>query len=530
VAWALVPFNTTCPVSLTPSPGDPYFVFSVEDYSTFPSLNSVLQSFVGTMNDAPNQVVTVTGNRMRIRVSRAWWLAQKGVDFCTLTFKVCSVGIVSDLVGNATIEITQQPLCCGEDCGKPCPDPDKNVIKIRVRNNGMVFGTGGDHVGLPLEATNRPCVATGEAGYNSFWWQIRIDDYRNTDFTTYFNNFVAIHNLNFWPTNYGGQLVYESVNANEGILTITTSRSAWQRVFNSDICKDGIRFCPNVANYSGLDWEIISNECCSPPADCPDIIDPPPPKVYDLCCGTEPEKLYFQFNIPDRINDYDTAPTAGWQETKSGNWFATVEAIDPDGNIIVPLSSLALRYYVGRDRKTERTYQGIEVNTEFLPNCFFLRFTFRTLPRETVIYSPLYRKTNGCCEQTMVFEALTDSDCSGHFYGLVDQFIGTPFKHIERLRMNGYLLFDSYEVTRQEENGRVISSTGQEVYRLVLDGMPPYVVKRFLNILTAPSFLIDNVEYTFDGTIDQNSEFGYNWWIDIKVKKKAFCEIIEGCG
>lgn len=429
--------------------------------------------------------------------------------------------IISSFAGG----ITQQPECCGEECGKPCPEPDHAIVKLKITENGAQYGITAPRIGFAFDPSFFPCPEN-----DNVLPTLYLNHPMHSDFVGYWTNSVAVHQ-SAWAGPYGATITVEFPSATEAILTFKVNRQMWMDRFGVDICTDGLKMCPDLPTRPPVMLaEALSIECCKPANDCPDVLDPPDeePPFWDICCD-QPDVLFFQFSIPDAVNDYRTAPTAGWSSEAQGNWFATVRVIGLNGQVVT-MPSFAVKYYVGRNSKTQTSYQGIQIDTTLLPNCFYLEFRFKTKP-ETVLYTELYEKTDNCgCEPTILIEGLHgDADCDGRTYLPVDKVLGTYFKHRDLIRLRANVEKTGFNVEVEEVDGKVMKKTTTETYRFRANRLSLNAVSRLQNILSAPVIVIGGERFTFSGSVDKRNEIGAQWFVDFNLTRETSCENDLSC-
>ena len=248
--------------------------------------------------------------------------------------------------------------------------------------------------------------------------------------------------------------------------------------------------------------------------------------IRELCdkCGLgywgcdDVDLLYFQFSMPDVFNDWMTTdefwtPTHRWTNDTDGDWLATVRVFSPYDTGCLEWEHFVYDHQVGITAD-EVTYQMIVINPLYLPSEFFLEFSFNLGTEIKKIYTEPYRKVT--CENTIKIEGFHGKyDCNNGFYGKLRRSdSANPFIHRDVFRVYGYIEHYGTSIEREKENDRTKKVRISDRLRMRTKRIPPYVVTRIKNALSAPRTSLNGWLVEFSGEISKNYEVGEMWIID----------------
>lgn len=250
--------------------------------------------------------------------------------------------------------------------------------------------------------------------------------------------------------------------------------------------------------------------------------------------------LYFQFRYPDKLNDWDNSPMGGsgygWALRPVGNWLVTW-AIHPLQGFCQDTDKrrATVQSYVGADERG-RHYQGIVINPAYLPEEFYLSFTFNdpdTGPY--TVYTEPYRKVQ--CEKTLLMEGLYNTqgkaafDCRGNYYGLPTRYLGSPFQYRNSVRLPAEFVWIMFGVEVERPNRlNTTKITNKDVYRLRSRMLPPYVARQVETVIQSKALIVNGYEYTFSGDVERNNDTSNMWALDLRLEEVTECyERIYNC-
>lgn len=424
------------------------------------------------------------------------------------------------------------------------------------------YGSGVYMSGLTAESGVLPC-----GSYSGFPTFPEYDGTQpgyptaSTTFDLFLTNFVSYSTNNFWLPIYGGTMQY----LGGGVVRYITNRTLWFNRFGVDICQTALKHCtptfpPNLTPPC-FTFTLLQNVCCDEILDYLEgqvisevgvnaqimffVNNPFVKKFCDFICSdkrncVEDDTLYFQFQIPDNLNDPNSFFTHGWSALMQGNWLCTAIIHDIDNpNIITPYSDVVTGAFVAYDNISQINIQQIKFNVAFMPCRFYIEFVFNMGDgcNRLRFFSEDYEKVE-CNNKTLLVEGTYKEtgngslDCRKYFYGLPKSTYGTtPFLYRNIYRLRGSIEPDSVTIEKEVVSNynfkRTVNSRNIETDLMRTDFLPPYAFERLVIAAMGRETYINGNEYIAIGDLSKNNDGGSMWSVDISFEKVSDCQTID---
>jgi hypothetical protein len=241
-------------------------------------------------------------------------------------------------------------------------------------------------------------------------------------------------------------------------------------------------------------------------------------KMYsNLVADGDTINLHFQF--PDYVSADNENPTAGWKHD-AVSWYISIEILNVDGTVIESDMNNFVGLYSAAWSERGFSFQNIQVNYTW-PDCFYFRIKVKGEDGSTLTtyYTEPFKLVD--CQNTILLSGdYTRFDNFNFFYGGGDANIGNAvLGHTLQIRVEGELINEAVNISQTQTGTFTIASKQNEVYTLRLAPVPPYQAKRIANVLSAPTFTVDGIEFIRAKGIQKNNPDGNMWIIETELER-----------